>query len=353
MAGDRGPEELPFADGGGGICIAGGKKAARAGSSLKRRSPDEVRVVRASGNEINFGEEIVMTNISVNRVENNGGMSYATLIPVRHGQIGGKNLYVCNAKDVYLCVGAARRFTTWIAGRIEEYGFTEGHDFFVTKVSPRSGKNSAGGRPSLEYTISSNMAKELAMVERTEKGRAIRNYFIACEEALHQAAPAQAADLLRKALNPEQQHQLSAKVHSKVACLDKARQRAGYAELWSELKARHQVAQYRDIPQGEFEEACQFVEAYIWEGSYLPKQGGIQITGSPRARYLVSFDYKGEQCVRAIPDDACVMTCGEMLRALVTPSGLMATTEELFDFVAAATALLKWRSQAQARRVAA
>ncbi|WHH50587.1 Bro-N domain-containing protein [Pseudomonas sp. Ap32] len=40
--------------------------AEQAGSSLKRRSPDEVRVVRASGNEINFGEEIVMGDNSTN-----------------------------------------------------------------------------------------------------------------------------------------------------------------------------------------------------------------------------------------------------------------------------------------------
>lgn len=225
-----------------------------------------------SGNEINFEEEIVMSNATANSQENNAGMSYATLIPVHHGQIGGKNMYVCNARDVYICVGAARRFTTWIAGRIEEYGFAEGHDFAVQKVSPRSGRNSSGGRPSLEYVISSNMAKELAMVERTEKGRAIRNYFIACEEAFHQVAPVQAAELLRKALSPEQQHQLSAKVHGKVACLAKARQRAGYAELWSGLKARHQVAQYRDIPQAEFGEACQYVDAFVWGGEFLGRE---------------------------------------------------------------------------------
>lgn len=38
--------------------------AEQAGCGLKRRSPDEVRVVRASGNEINFEEEIVMANNS-------------------------------------------------------------------------------------------------------------------------------------------------------------------------------------------------------------------------------------------------------------------------------------------------
>lgn len=55
-----------------------------------------------------------------------------------------------------------------------------------------------GDRRSEDYLISTNMAKELAMVERTEQGRAIRQYFIKCEEELHKAAPERAAALRRE-----------------------------------------------------------------------------------------------------------------------------------------------------------
>ncbi|MDH0157363.1 antA/AntB antirepressor family protein [Stutzerimonas stutzeri] len=219
---------------------------------------------------INF-EVNHMFDSSVNHEENNGGMSYETLIPVRMGEIGGEAVQLCNARDLHICLGAGSRFNDWIARRIAEYGFADGQDFYSEMSKKAAGRK---GRGSVEYSISVDMAKELAMVERTEAGRRIRRYFIACEKALRQIAPEVAADCLRKALNPQQQFQLKEKVDSKVACLAKARQRAGYHEIWSNLKSRHQVAQYRDIPQGEFEDACKYVESYVWDGEWIEGRRG-------------------------------------------------------------------------------
>jgi phage anti-repressor protein len=42
------------------------------------------------------------------------------------------------------------------------------------------------------------MAKEVAMVERNEQGRAVRRYFIQCEEALQRSAPEIAAQYRRQ-----------------------------------------------------------------------------------------------------------------------------------------------------------
>ncbi|WP_349016777.1 Bro-N domain-containing protein [Pseudomonas sp. PS01300] len=142
-------------------------------------------------------------------------------------------------------------------------------------------------------------------------------------------------------------------ISQKVAILPVGVQRQARHKLHAILHTRFNVPRTELIPAGKLDVACEYLAAYALEGEYLPKQEGIQIAGSPRSRYLVSFDHRGEQQVREIPGDACVMTCSEMLRALVTPSGLIATTEELFDFVAAATVLLRRRSQIQAGRAAA
>lgn len=61
--------------------------------------------------------------------------------------------------------------------RMCEYGFSEGKDFW-TKMS-----ESTGGRPSTDHEISLDMAKELCMIQRSEIGKAFREYFIEVEKA--------------------------------------------------------------------------------------------------------------------------------------------------------------------------
>lgn len=82
-----------------------------------------------------------------------------------------------NARELHESLGVGRDFTNWIKERIEKYGFSEGSDF--TPVLAKS----TGGRPSAEYIVSVNMAKELAMVENNDKGRELRQYLIKVETA--------------------------------------------------------------------------------------------------------------------------------------------------------------------------
>ncbi len=61
-----------------------------------------------------------------------------------------------------------------------EYGFEREKDF--TLISAKS----TGGRPSTDYALSLDCAKEISMLQRTEKGKQARLYFIACEKAVKQ-----------------------------------------------------------------------------------------------------------------------------------------------------------------------
>ncbi len=72
-------------------------------------------------------------------------------------------------------------FRNWIKNHIEEYSFLENKAFIgFAKILAKP----KGGRPSTEYHIILDMAKELSMVERNEKGRQARHYFIECEKKL-------------------------------------------------------------------------------------------------------------------------------------------------------------------------
>lgn len=60
--------------------------------------------------------------------------------------------------------------------RMCEYGFSEGTDF-STFLS-----ESTGGRPKTNHAMTLDMAKEISMIQRTEKGKQARQYFIEVEK---------------------------------------------------------------------------------------------------------------------------------------------------------------------------
>ena len=91
-----------------------------------------------------------------------------------------KGIETCNARDLWIFLESKQKFADWIKNRIEKYEFIEG-DGFITILGKTS---EVGGRPTIEYYLSLDMAKELSMVENNEKGKQARRYFIDCEKKL-------------------------------------------------------------------------------------------------------------------------------------------------------------------------
>lgn len=100
--------------------------------------------------------------------------------------INGETIRTVSARELHAFLEIGKDFSTWIKGRIDQYDFEVGKDF--TLVFPKTGENSSGGRPAKEYHISLDMAKELSMVERNEKGKEARQYFIEMERLAKRAA---------------------------------------------------------------------------------------------------------------------------------------------------------------------
>ncbi len=107
------------------------------------------------------------------------------LITLHNVNFDGTEQQTVNARELHAFLEVGKDFSTWLKDRIEKYGFVEDLDF-VKIDSPKLGNQRGGDRRSIEYHISLSMAKELCMVERNEKGKQARLYFIECEKIAKQ-----------------------------------------------------------------------------------------------------------------------------------------------------------------------
>jgi anti-repressor protein len=86
-----------------------------------------------------------------------------------------------DARNLWEALGSKQEFAHWIKNRIEYGGFVENVDFTTFDKFIKTGEGGAG-KTFKEYALSLDMAKHLCMLERNEKGREARRYFIKVEE---------------------------------------------------------------------------------------------------------------------------------------------------------------------------
>lgn len=85
-----------------------------------------------------------------------------------------------SGRELHKFLEIGTRFDKWFI-RMCEYGFNENDDFIrVAQKCPTLG----GTQTIIDYAITLDMAKEISMLQRTEKGKQARTYFINCEKKL-------------------------------------------------------------------------------------------------------------------------------------------------------------------------
>lgn len=104
------------------------------------------------------------------------------LVPVYETSTGEKVVY---GSELYECLGSKRQYTDWIKTRLKECDAIENEDY---QSFSQNNEKPMGGRPKLEYLIKLDTAKEMAMLERNDKGKQVRKYFIQVEEKYKQTA---------------------------------------------------------------------------------------------------------------------------------------------------------------------
>ncbi len=89
-------------------------------------------------------------------------------------------------RELHEALEVKEKYTDWFK-RMCEYGFSESEDFYSilskSSFSENSEKPNKGGRPSTDHQLTIPMAKEICMLQRSEKGKQFRQYFIKVEES--------------------------------------------------------------------------------------------------------------------------------------------------------------------------
>lgn len=88
-----------------------------------------------------------------------------------------------NARHLYEWLRVRKNFIPWMQNQISRCDLIENVDYEVLDLKVQ---NPQGGRPSTDYALSINAAKEISMMSQTEKGKEARRYFIECEKIAKQ-----------------------------------------------------------------------------------------------------------------------------------------------------------------------
>lgn len=229
----------------------------------------------------------------------------SNLITISESTLGEGSVQTVNARELHAFLEVKSEFRNWIKNRINDFGFTQDVDFIAGNFLP--------GSERIDYHVTLDMAKELAMVERSAKGKEARQYFIAVEKAYREQQP--------KELTREQ---------ILVMALESERERV---RLAAQVEVMTPKAEYYDLLMGseEFmdgEQAAKFLrtsrqklfaflkERGVLTKSNLPMQLYIDkdfmrikptlytdFFGNPKTSLKVVFTQRGIQYIRVMFDD--------------------------------------------------
>ena len=86
-----------------------------------------------------------------------------------------------SARELHEFLGVGTKFQDWFP-RMKEYGFTEGQDFETVKIENVLSQKRERTYSMTDYALSIDMAKEICMLQRNEKGKKARQYFLQLEK---------------------------------------------------------------------------------------------------------------------------------------------------------------------------
>ncbi|HEM2779922.1 TPA: phage antirepressor KilAC domain-containing protein [Streptococcus suis] len=169
---------------------------------------------------------------------------------------------VVSGRQLHEALGVNSNYTTWF-DRMTEYGFTENEDYVL--LSNFGNQTGRGGHNKVDHVIKLDMAKEIAMIQRTDRGKQVRQYFIQIEKDFNSPEKIMARALL---LADKKVHQLEAQIEAD-------RPKVLFADA---VSASHSSILVGDlaklISQNGFKIGANRLFAWLRENDYLIKRKG-------------------------------------------------------------------------------
>ena len=211
------------------------------------------------------------------------------------------NDQVVSGRELHDFLGVKDHYTDWFKDMCK-YGFTENIDFItLNELSEKTEGSRLVKRNIINHALKLDMAKEISMIQRNEKGKQARQYFIEVEKEHKQQllpqTPEQQIALLaqgnvnlnkkveqiensvldltdRFGLPSNKAKVLQKKVASKVYMFtggkySNAHKKLGakvFREFYKDLNNRFDVVKYSDIPLSRYDEATEYLD--MWQPSF-------------------------------------------------------------------------------------
>lgn len=203
-----------------------------------------------------------------------------------------------SGRDLHDFLDVKTKYADWFK-RMSEYGFDENVDFAVFLKNEKDDTAFGGSRKITDHALTLDMAKEISMIQRTERGKQARQYFLEVEKRYKQQnnlrmpeTPLEIMSVVGKITERQdkQLKELNTKVtyltdlagltSSRNKELTKARnkrviERCGgtgsnaykdvalrkkvYHQMFQDYKEYFDVNQYTDTPMKRFDEAKNFI----------------------------------------------------------------------------------------------
>lgn len=122
------------------------------------------------------------------------------LVPVYETSTGEKVVY---GSELHEVLGAPSVYREWVKRRLSDIDAIENEDFQGVEISTPSGQTKK------DHIIKLDIAKEMAMLERNEKGKQVRRYFIQVEKKY------KSASLATQELSPQLQVMINLEIEQK------------------------------------------------------------------------------------------------------------------------------------------